>query len=1254
MKISLKKRNQYHENSRFSRIQKLIRCIFSEPQRFLKRLCVVTGVVLAISAGTALDIRADETEDWDLKGKDYYHDSVKIDKIWLTDDDDDADDDTDCYDNILNAARFSASGVSMTIDKDHSFTGLEADSSLLLKALENNGAVQNLSEINILAALTNGSTGEINGNGGNTALITGGKIDNQGAIANFVRVQSDAGITNGGTIGGMGADSVFTAGGALDNSGKITQFTDVTVKGGVTNSADAAISGTGRYSTLKTEGKLTNDGAIGDFSDIEVAGKVTNNAKGTITGTGDNSNLNAASIENNADAAITNYSHMNVADTVANSGTITASGEGSAYKLGKLTNLTSGSKVEKVESLVVTGDITNNGSIDGTGANSKLNAANLTNNTGAVITNYSNMDVTGTVTNAADALTRATGAGSAYNMGQLNNSGTVDQLESLVVAGAITNQATGKIIEVGANSTVKAASITNNGIIATTTDRDTDPSMGIYSSIDVTGDLVNAGINPNQTLTEWTAEQHPDLGPDRREFKRPDIPAKQSIVDDIAGAALIANYSNMSVGGKLTNSASGYIQGTGVGSTASFGTLENSGVMTRIEHMDVTGKLTNYGGGLIQGTGVGSTMNVGDTLNINYGSTIRGYETVNVGGDLYNYGAMEFVADTYVGGDFLNQSNTYVAGSRQAGGMSNDTANAVGGMLVTDTYDGRIGKITVQGDATINGGELWIGGSGEQLRVGQDYVFLTVNDGHLKVNRELQVRALNEYDYDTTRVLKSATPRLFHAEGFHTDTEYYVSLRRDFIYGANGITEQQKSVGTYLDTIAYTLNSTNDNYDEGDLFNVLSALDNENIVGGNIPDSDYGYSNGKGGYTYVSNYATQGALKALDQLCGSIYADIPIMSRQNTWLVQNHIADFLRPDFCLECNCCCGPINNGCGCGCDAAGNCSECEDNSCDCIAGIGHNVWGMYFGSFGDVKADGSAGDFNYRTNGFIIGGDLYHSHRTRLGFYSAYNYSSTNKKNLCDSGKTQSYNIGLYGVREMCFGNLIGSVGIARDNTKVDRLLQFGNSPYNTNHVNRMHRGELQSTQYNARLEQSWNYALCKTLFQPIIGVAYDHLQMSDLQECTLCGDRADGKYVTELRSDSYNLDSLRSDLGVRLSRCCTHGKHAYSIQGRAAWLHEYADTYAEITNSFTNHNYDVDETGHNNLYNTVANNAFNSDQFNACSYTIRGVDLGRDYVWGGAGLTYTNLCCTFSFFVAYDILANNQEQLHNVSGGAEFNW
>ncbi|MBQ3454227.1 MAG: hypothetical protein IJG25_05110, partial [Thermoguttaceae bacterium] len=78
------------------------------------------------------------------------------------------------------------------------------------------------------------------------------------------------------------------------------------------------------------------------------------------------------------------------------------------------------------------------------------------------------------------------------------------------------------------------------------------------------------------------------------------------------------------------------------------------------------------------------------------------------------------------------------------------------------------------------------------------------------------------------------------------------------------------------------------------------------------------------------------------------------------------------------------------------------------------------------------------------------------------------------------------------------------------------------------------------------------------------------------------------------------------------------------------------------------------GYGNAYNTQANNAFNSDQFNTCSYTIRGVDLGRDYAWGGAGLTYTCLSSNISLFAAYDISFNDLERLHNVSGGAEFTW
>ncbi|MBQ1456777.1 MAG: autotransporter domain-containing protein, partial [Thermoguttaceae bacterium] len=1138
----------------------------------------------------------------------------------------------------------------------------------------NEGCVEDFSDINIAGNVFNAVKGTIKATGENSSYKIGGRLDNYGVVNNIEALTVDGDINNygdgtyNGLIIGTGANSKINAANLNNNTyGIVHKFSDMDVTGKVFNADQATISGSGANSAYKM-GTLENHGVIGGVEAITVAGGATNDGSGTIVGTGDNSKFDADTLDNLGSGRIWSFSDMNVTGPVNNAAdaAIVATGEGSSYKMGELNN---GGLVAEAESVTVSGNINNygDGTIVGTGDNSKLAAENLYNNDTAAVIDYSNVNVSGQVVNAADALIRGAGESSSFKAGELDNSGLLDSVEEIDVEGTITNRENGSILEVGANSTLKAGNITNNGVISATADPDADTSVGIYSSMDVDGDLVNAGPDPDQSLTQWKAAAHPNAeGQDDRENKRPDTPAMQTLAEDLSGAAKIVNYSNMSVGGTLTNAASGYIRATGVGSTYTLGTLDNSGVLTGVENLNVANNLTNLGGGLIQGTGVGSTLNVGGNLDINFGSTIRHYETVNVGGDLNNLGTMEFISDTYVGGSFLNQSNTYVPPTRtlRAAADAGGIENATGGMLVTDTYNGRIGKITVQGDAVINGGELWIGGSGEQLRVGQDYVFLTVNDGHLTVNEALKIRASNEYDYDTllddnydtgsSNKTKSATPRLFHAEGFYNDTDYYVSLRRDFVYGRTGVTSNQKNVGTYLDSLAYTLNSANDNYSEGDLFNVLSALDNENINGGNVPDSDYGYSNGKGEYTYVSNYATEGALKALDQLSGAIYADMAMMSRQNLWIVQNHLADFLRPDFCLECNCACGPINNGCGCGCDAAGFCTACEDTLGDCVTGAGHNFWGMYYGNFGEIESDGNAGDFDYKTNGFIIGGDLYRSHRTRVGIYGAYGYTSLDRNGLDNSSKTQSYNVGLYGVHEFCFGNLLGTAGITRDNFKADRLLHFGESPLNSNYVHRMHHGELQSTQYNVRLEQSWNYALRRTLFQPVIGVAYDHLRMSDLQESTEWGDREDGQYVTELHSDGYNLDSLRSDIGLRLSRCCTHGSSAFSLQGRAAWIHEFADTNVEITNSFTNRNYDVEETGYGNAYNTEANNAFNSDQFNTCSYTIRGVDLGRDYAWGGAGLTYTCLNSNISLFAAYDILFNDLERLHNVSGGAEFSW
>lgn len=1098
----------------------------------------------------------------------------------------------------------------------------------------------------------------VTGTGLGSNYQIGGILSGFTGITNVDTLSADT-IRNNAEITGTGAGSRLMArvleGAAAggNHTGNVSNYQYVTIGSTLSNEGD--ITGTGNLSELQINGDLNNL-QVGNIEDF---GSLTAN---NVTNTGTISNIEKADIEGDLQNSgdMTAVAKADITGDLNNTGLIVSTGAGSVYNVdGSVTNFNEGQDnpgvIMNVASLRVNNNLTNGGTIDVLDNNGEaiiggelINGQDAAGNDfEASISGYERMTVDGGVFNRSQGSIIGTGKGSVYSF------------TNIVDENALSNE--GGIFNV--ESLINTGNVTNTGTISATEEINSSLGEGPYSSFVVNGDLSNglANVDP---LTEWTAENIATPGEDLREEHRTEFSAKMSIRETLPdNTSYIVNYSNMDVSGTVTNEINGYIQATGNGSTYRFGAFDNAGVLTEVDKLrigsDDEGNLLNRANGLIQGTGKGSIMNVSGDLTNSYGATIRNFETVNVRGDLTNEGSLEFINDAFVGGDFVN---TY----QNSGGPE----NAIGGVLITDTYDGRVGKLTVQGDAEINGGQLWIGGSGEQLVVGKDYNVITVNDGHLTVNEALQVRALNEYDFDTllddnyatgsSNQSAPATPRLFHAEGFYTDTDYWVSLRRDYVYGKPALTKNQKNLGTYLDKIAYTLNSASDTYTEGDLFNVLSSLDNENIKGGNVPSADYGYTAGSDdNYTYAApmytnNGITAGALDALDQMTGSIYADMTMMSMQNSWLLHQHLGNFLRPNPCLTDYCDCGTDEE-----CSEGEKCkqSALANNVCCPEVGFGFfkNAWAMAYGNTGNVESDGNALGFDFDTAGLIVGGDIYRSCTGRAGVFFSFGSSNLDKDSTrMQKADIDNYQVGLYGMHDFCLGHLIGTVGIGLDGYRTSRHLQFGQIGRNSNYVDRLHHGETESSQFSLRVEQSWDWCCFRTLIQPFVGLGYTHMAVDGMQEWTEWGDRENGQYVTELNHSDYELDSMRSEIGIRLSRCLYRCNRSLHLNMNASWIHEYADTNATLTNSFTNRNHDVETTGYGNAYNTVTNDAFNSNQYNVCSYKVSGVNLDRDYAWLGLGMSWTNPCRVMSVFCSYDLLANGQEKLHNGTFGVELDW
>lgn len=1057
-----------------------------------------------------------------------------------------------------------------------------------MNGLENAGAVTLVGDANITADLQNTGTfnfgsqvtvkDDLTNSGTMEALTVSSGIKaksnlvNSGSIldARFIEVDQDVTNAQGALIYGKGFASSFIAFGAVENQGEIKNFESVSVgsltnigqletttflsEGPVTNSG--TMLGTGEGSLFKFMSSLENAGEIGGVEKFIVKEDLTNS--GTLESTGKDSKLSIGGNLNN-ESTISNFESADVTGKATNSadGTIIASGAGSNYTFGELENA---GTVGGVEKLAVDENLTNSGTLASTGKNSSLSVRNELRNEGnGQISNFENADVTGKVTNEADATITASGAGSKYTFGELENAGMIQNLEDLEVAG--TANISGSILGTGTTTaSLKTGELTGDGGAFSGT-------IAGFGTVTNDADLINAGLIQG-TGANSVLNQNGKL----------------------TNQSELSNFQTVNVAGELQNE--NLISGTETNSTLTANGIQNSadGTIQAFNSIASNGDVQNEG--QILGNPTGTHFQVtGDMTNAESG-LIADVTKTTVSGSFTNAGTLTGFKDIIVDEDFTNEST---------------------GTINVQVYDGKTSKISVNGAATLNGGTINF--YGERLEVGKDYAFLLVEGSEagalnhdptwsepqeqthgLTVNSPLTITATNspygENSSITSPTISSAIPKLFHAEGFYNQNEYWVSLRRDYTYGdLEGASEDQQAIGKYVDRIAYSINTTNDSYDEGDLFKVLEALDDSREAGGD-------------------------SLGNLDQLSGAIYSNQGLLGMQNTWFTHQNLANFIRP---------------------------LDCVYDMYDTSEERGKNLWGGFVGNTGKFESDGNGQAHTYDSAGVIVGYDYIYEFNVRAGAYFQYQNVRVSEKDVPASTKTDYYDLGLYGLFHNEYGYIMASGNISYGNYQSSRYVAFGGEHAQ---IARQHEGERGSFQQSMRLETAatLSFAQDRLLLRPFLGLTYIHMDLDDMIESG--GD----EYVTALRSSGGDLSSLRPEIGARLSCCHRTERAVFGFNFRGSWVHEFCDTQTTIENRFSNPNYAASALPGQTAYNNPSDNAFNDE---AASFFVTSTNLGRDYAWLGLGLT-ADTSSHWTFFGEYDVMTNNRATIHTGNLGLSYKW
>ncbi|MDO5552376.1 MAG: autotransporter domain-containing protein [Planctomycetia bacterium] len=607
--------------------------------------------------------------------------------------------------------------------------------------------------------------------------------------------------------------------------------------------------------------------------------------------------------------------------------------------------------------------------------------------------------------------------------------------------------------------------------------------------------------------------------------------------DSLSNAGTLSGGTEIKAG-TITNS--GTIQNAdSLTTTSTTEGLVNNGIITGTEVINATIFVNNAGASVSQSEKITSSNLT------NYGEL---KDIAEISGTLNNNGSVQLTGDQaktmVLGGFNINKESElfvrlFAAGQGDATDPGTDN----------DLYDA--------GAVQVNGGTIVLTGDNvtAEFSLGDQYTVLT----------SLQEIALTEeMSIDSSAI--TLAPRLaFRAsnDGFN----YYVTLLRDSDYGEQGNTPNQRQFGTYIDQIGTNavLGS--------DLDNVLTVLDGLSPGEEISPEAWY----------------------ALAQMDGAVYGSMATMEVQNMTIVNNTLANYLRPTdvFCCS-NACADPCNQGCPVTCQ-------------------GLKMWGTYYGVDGYAKADGNAFGGDYSVSGVLAGGDRYITPNFRLGGFFAFGDTEYQVNGLNEQADADSYKAGLYFVRNAGNGYLFGNFNYGWDNFRMMRNIAF---------LDRTNTAKTSGSEWALRLEKGFNFPMGQTVFQPFGAFQYLSLNTDAFAE--------EGEGATALNVDEADYNSYRSEFGGRLlwgfeGRCRTG-----NLFFQASWMHEFGDTYGTVSSSFNNQN-NVNYTGD-------------------YKYTVNGVDLGSDWCNLGIGgdLTQNN----FTIFGGYDFMVSGTQNLHTGNVGLAY--
>jgi outer membrane autotransporter protein len=269
----------------------------------------------------------------------------------------------------------------------------------------------------------------------------------------------------------------------------------------------------------------------------------------------------------------------------------------------------------------------------------------------------------------------------------------------------------------------------------------------------------------------------------------------------------------------------------------------------------------------------------------------------------------------------------------------------------------------------------------------------------------------------------------------------------------------------------------------------------------------------------------------------------------------------------------------------------------------------WVRGYGGSGRLDGDASAAGSDFRFGGVLAGFDHALRNGVTLGVFGGYAEPRSDQDGAVGSARTRNHQIGTYGRYRDGPWYLDGIASYARQDTDASRLVVVGP-------LVRTASGSFNGSAWAAHVETGYTLASGIT---PMAALSWLRQTQDAYDE--------QGAGALNLSVPGQRSESLRSMLGARAAHSFQATGVQWTIEGRAAWAHEFNDP--------------------------VAASARLAGDPTAAIFSVTGPAVPRDSALIGAGIS-AELKRDLSFYADVSAELNGQQRTYALGAGLRYRW